>query len=85
MSDHLINSVVTIATAIIGVAIIAVLVSNRAQTSNVIASASQALANNISAAVAPVTGATASISTGGGGFGFGGFNGQGSPLSSFNF
>lgn len=85
MSDHLINSVVSIAAAIIGLAIIAVLVSNRAQTANVIGSASAALANNISAAVAPVTGAQASISTGGGGFGLGGFSGGGSPLTSFNF
>lgn len=79
MSDHLISSLVTIATAIIGVAILAVLVSRNAQTGSVITSAGQAFANDLSAATAPVTGATASINTGSNGFGLG------SPLSSVNF
>lgn len=70
------TSVVTIATAIIGVAIIAVLVSNRAQTANVITSATTGFANDLSAAVSPVTGnaATPVVSTGGI---FGGFTGGG--------
>lgn len=83
MGEHLINSLLTVATAIVGVAIIAVLVSNRANTSNVITSAGAAFANDLSAAVAPVTGATATINTGGGGFGFGGFTGGGSPINSY--
>lgn len=80
MGDHLIGGLITVATAIVGVAIIAVLVSNRAQTGNVITSAGQAFANDISAAVAPVTGAMATINTGQSGFGFGGFSGQGAPI-----
>jgi PRD1 phage membrane DNA delivery len=82
MGEHLINSLLTVATAIVGVAIIAVLVSNKAQTGNVITSAGQAFANDLSAAVAPVTGATATINTGGGGFGLGGFSGGGNPTPS---
>lgn len=67
MSDQFFTSLVTIATAIIGVAIIAVLVSRSAATASVISSAGGALAQDISAAVSPVTG---------GGFGgFGGFTG----------
>lgn len=85
MSDHLIASIVTVLTAIIGVAIIAVLVSNRAQTGNVITAAGAAFANDLSAAVAPVTGAQATINTGGGGFGLGGFSGGGSPIPAFNY
>lgn len=84
MTDHLIASVVTVATAIIGVAIIAVLVSQRANTSGVITSAGQAFANDLSAAVAPVTGSTAQINTGSNS-GFGGFTGLGSPLGNLNY
>lgn len=82
MSDHLIQSLVTIATAIIGVAIIAVLVSQRANTAGVVTSAGAALANDISAAVAPVTGATAQINTGASGFSF---SGLGAPIPSMAF
>lgn len=73
------TSITTIATAIVGVAIIAVLVSQRAQTGNVITSATTGFANDLTAAVAPVSGASASVNTGGGGFGNfgGGFNSQG--------
>jgi hypothetical protein len=49
-------SIVSVATAIVGIAIIAVLVSQRAQTSNVISSAGKAFSSAISAATAPVTG-----------------------------
>lgn len=51
-----IAGIVTIATAIVGLAIIATLVSNRANTSNVIKSATGGFAQDITAAVAPVTG-----------------------------
>lgn len=80
MSDHLISGVITVLSAIVGIAIIAVLVSQKAQTGNVITSAGQAFANDISAAVAPVTGAQATINTGGGGF-----SGLGSPIPQINF
>lgn len=64
------SSVVTVATAIVGLAIIAVLVSNNAQTGNVIGAATGGFAQDLTAAVSPVTGA-------GGGFGgFGGFQNQ---------
>jgi hypothetical protein len=56
MGDQLIASVVTVATAIVGLAIIAVLVSKQANTSNVIASGGNAFSGAISAAVSPITG-----------------------------
>jgi hypothetical protein len=71
MNDRMIESVVTVATAIIGLAIVAVLVSNQAQTGNVIKSAGSALAGDIAAAVSPITG------------GSGGFTGLGSPMGTF--
>jgi hypothetical protein len=73
--DQFWTSIVTVATAIIGVAIIAVLVSRNAETANVITSATQGFANDLTAAVAPVTGASASVNTGAG-FSF---SGQGAP------
>lgn len=81
MSDHAIQSIVTIVTAIIGVAILAVIVGQKSQTTSVIGAASSGLANDISAAVAPVTGATATINTGSSGFGLGGFSGLGAPIA----
>lgn len=70
--DHFWTSIVTIVTAIIGVAIIAVLVSNNAQTGNVISAAAGGLAQDLNAAVSPVTGGSGpSFSN------FGGFAGQG--------
>lgn len=70
MTDNLINSVVTVATAIIGLAILAVLVSRQAQTGKVIQALSSGLSQNISAAVSPVTGSS--------GGSFGGFANFGS-------
>jgi uncharacterized membrane protein len=64
--DQFWTSIVTIATAIVGVAIIAVLVSNRATTANVITASTTGFANDLTAAVAPVTGASATVNTGGG-------------------
>lgn len=49
--------IVTIATAIVGVAILAVLVSRNAQTPAVLAAAGGAFSNALSTAVSPVTGA----------------------------
>lgn len=63
---HLGDQITAILVAIVGVAIVAVIVSNRANTANVITSASGALASAIGTAVSPVTGGgTASF---GGGF-----------------
>lgn len=54
--DHLLNGVVSIAVAIVGVALLAVLVSRNAQTPAVISSAGNAFASALNAATGPVTG-----------------------------
>lgn len=68
------DKVATIAVAIIGVATLAVIVSKKAQTPQVIASAGQAFSSALATAVSPVTG--------GGGAGFN-VSGIGTP--SFGF
>lgn len=55
-TDHLINSVVSILTAIVGVAILALLVSKNANTSGVITAGGSAFSSALSSAEAPVTG-----------------------------
>lgn len=55
--DQIWQGVVTIAVAIIGVALLAVLVSKNANTSTVLTSAGTAFATALGAATAPVTGA----------------------------
>lgn len=55
MKDSLIESVVTIALAIVGVATIAVLVSRNAQTPQLINAAGTAFSRSLSVAEAPVT------------------------------
>lgn len=52
------EQIVTIATAIVGVAIIAVLVSRNSNTANVITSAGNAFAGALGVAVSPITGFT---------------------------
>jgi hypothetical protein len=69
MGDQLINGIVTVATAIVGVAILAVLVSRNAQTPAVINAGGSAFANSLLAAEAPVTGSSPVSS---GTFNFGG-------------
>ncbi len=54
--NALTEAVVTIATAIVGIAILAVLVSNRSNTAKVIGAAGDAFSRSIGAAVSPVTG-----------------------------
>ncbi len=61
------NSVVTVLLAIIGVAIVAVLVSKNANTTKVIGAASGGFSNSLATALSPVTGST----------GLGGFPGGG--------
>lgn len=56
MSEQIVAGVVTVLTAIVGVAIIAVLVSRNAQTSQVISAGGQSFAQALSAAVSPVAG-----------------------------
>ncbi len=56
MTNQLFDSIVTIAVAIVGVAILAVLVSRNAKTSEVITSAGSAFAKALGAATSPVSG-----------------------------
>jgi hypothetical protein len=56
MQSHLGEQIVTILTAIVGVAIIAVLVSRNANTAGVISAAASGFATALKAATAPVTG-----------------------------
>lgn len=56
MDSQLVSGAVTVAVAIVGVAILAVLVSGRAQTASVISAASGGFAQDLAAAVSPVTG-----------------------------
>jgi len=56
--SQLTEAMVTIAMAIIGVAILAVLVSRNAQTVGVLQALASAFGNTLSVATAPVTGAT---------------------------
>ena len=58
--DRIMETVGTVAAGVIGVAILAVLVSNKAQTGSVLAAAGGAFSNVLSAATAPVTGNSAS-------------------------
>lgn len=73
--NQLTGAVVTVLTAIIGVAIIAVLVSKNANTSQVATSFAQGFAGDLSTALAPVTG--------GQGFNWGGMAG-GQLIESYN-
>ena len=56
MKDELLTSMVTVATAIIGVAILAVLVSKQANTAGVIQAGGAAFAQDLGAALSPITG-----------------------------
>lgn len=56
MSDHLIASVVTVLTAIIGVAIIALLVSRQSVTSDVLRAGGGAFSDILGTALSPNTG-----------------------------
>ena len=62
MGDELVRSLLTIGTAIVGVAIIAVLVSNKASTSTVVKSVGTAFAQDLSAATNPFSGSSGSLS-----------------------
>lgn len=54
--NELWSGVITIATAIVGLAIVAVIVSNNAQTGSVIGAATGGFAQDIGAAVSPLSG-----------------------------
>jgi hypothetical protein len=55
------ESIVTIATAIVGLAIVAVIVSKNAQTPAVIQAAGSAFGNSLGVAEAPVTGSSYTV------------------------
>lgn len=56
MSDSIVTSIVTVLMAIIGVAIIAVLVSKNANTSGVLSAGGNAFSGVLGTALGPVTG-----------------------------
>lgn len=60
-----VGSIVTIATAIVGVALLAVLVSKNAQTPQVVSAFGNAFSGALRAATAPVTGGSGLSSLGG--------------------
>lgn len=59
--NTMVEAIVTIATAIIGLAIVSVLVSKKAQTPAVIQASGSAFSNALGVAESPVTGATYNI------------------------
>ena len=74
MGNELITSTVTVLMALIGVAIIATLVSKNANTTGVIGAGSSAFNSGLSTALSPVTGGSS----------FGSFTGGGGSLSTSN-
>lgn len=76
MESQLFTSIASIATAIIGVAILSVLVSQKSNTANVITAGGNAFSNALGVAEGPITGFTPSSSgvfnlpTASGGFSF---------------
>lgn len=56
--DHLVNGAVSIALAIVGVALLAVLVSRQANTTGVIGASGNAFAKSLGAATAPLFGSS---------------------------
>lgn len=83
--SQLTEAVVTILTAIVGVAILSVLVSRKSDTAGVIGAAGRAFGNSLGIATAPVTGSTVSGLAGLGSGGAGGSgNGFGLNLPTIN-
>lgn len=81
MSEQLITSIVTVLTAIIGVAILAVLVSRQSNTVGVVNAAASGFATDLRAALSPVAGG-GGIGTSGISFNFGG---GGAPIQPLNY
>jgi hypothetical protein len=81
MGREMFEPIVTIVAGIIGIALVAVLVSNKANTSGVFAAAGGAFSNAISAAVSTVTGNSAVPNVNAGASSSNGFNvGSGGSL-----
>ena len=72
MGSHISDQITAILTAIIGVAILAVILSRNSNTSGVIASAAEGFSIALGTAVSPITGNT-KLGPSGGFTGFGGF------------
>lgn len=66
MGDSLVTAVVTVLMAIVGVAIIAVLVSKNANTTGVIQAGSAGFSQSLGTALSPITGGGFGSFTGGG-------------------
>lgn len=66
MTESLTTSVVTVLTAIIGVAILAILVSKNSATSNVLQAGGSAFSSILGTAISPVSGSGLGINLGGG-------------------
>lgn len=64
MFNSIIESISTIALAVVGLAIVSVLVSKNANTAGVIQAGASGLANNLGVAESPVSGANISYTTG---------------------
>lgn len=64
MTDSLMNSIVTILLAIVGVAILAVIVSKNANTAGVIQAGAQGFSQDLGTALSPVTGGSLGITGG---------------------
>ena len=56
MGEQLVSSVVTVSVAIVGLAIIATLVSKNANTANIVSAGGSSFSQALTAAVSPVTG-----------------------------
>jgi hypothetical protein len=63
MNESFLTSIVTVATALIGVAILAVIVSPKSQTANVVKAGGQAFSGVLGAALSPVAGSGFTIPT----------------------
>lgn len=61
--NQLTEAVVTILTAIVGVAILALLISPKSRTSQVIQASASAFSNSLATAMTPVTGESVNIDT----------------------
>lgn len=76
MGEQIITTIGAVATALIGLAIIATLVSRQADTSQVIGAAASGFARDLQAATNPFSGGGfAGLTGGGGGFGVGSYGG----------
>lgn len=71
--NQLVEATITIVLAVIGLAMVSVLVSKNAQTGNVIQSGASGIGNLIAVAQSPVTGESVAINLSYPGGGFGGF------------